>query len=100
MGGTGYDPARHLVAWEAAVAVDEARRPDDERRVGHHQVEPPSCDRLPHVPGQQLGLDSRQGEGQRGQGEGARVRVRRGDSPAVGGEVQRLDPAAGTDVEG
>ena len=98
-----HDVLDDPVAGQAGVAVDEplaGRRGDDERRVGRDEVEALPAQRLeerplPHVHGD---LVERRVETRHPQRAG--VDVGRDDLPGVGGEVQRLDAAAGAEVEG
>ncbi len=106
--GAGDDPAHHLVAREAAVAVLHGRdvgaaRGDDERRVRHDQVEPLALHRVEQVALAQLdGAGGHPGQPQRQVGHRQRPLRQVGGHHVVGvlGGVQRLHPAPGAEVEG
>ena len=106
MGGELADqPGDQAVAGGAAVAVlverhARAARGDDERRVGDDQVEGLPRHRVEQAPLPQLGVDPVEREGETGEVEGAAGQVGRDPVCRVPGQVQRLDPAAGAEVEG
>ena len=85
----------------AGVAVDVilAATADDERRIGHNQVEPLAGDRrketaAPQIPRLPTGSCGRGGQGQR-----SLVGVSGDHLRTMGTQVQRLHPAAGPEVQ-
>jgi len=100
-----HDRLDDLVARQAGVAVDEALarprggRRDHERRVGRDQVEGLAGHRFPEGALAHLHVDVVERGVERGDRQGARIDVGRDDPAGVRGQVERLDPAAGAEVE-
>ena len=100
--GGSDELATHLVDAQLVVAEEvPARGGDDERRVGHDQVEALALDGIEQaaLPDGHVG-DVVQLHGQGGAGAGTWVEVGRDDAGGVFGGVQGLHPAAGAEVEG
>ena len=103
VGGVTHDPLDDLVAGQAAVAVDQqvaSGRADHERRVGGDQVEPLAGHGLEQRAGSHLDVvGAVEGGVEPGQPERALVDVGGHDVTRVLGQVERLDAAAGAEVE-
>jgi hypothetical protein len=91
-----------VVAGLPRVAVDvvDPRRAGDERRVRDDPVEPAAGHGRQPRPVAQLDVQRVEGERRPGQGQRAGGDVGGGDRAGVAGGVQRLDPAAGAEVQG
>ncbi len=73
--------------------------PDHERRVGDHQVEPPTGHRLDQVAGEQFPAQPVQGGRGRGEAQRTGVHVGGGHGAGVPGQVQGLHAAAGAEIQ-
>src|SRR5262249_27270571 len=101
-GRGGGEPGAHLVAGPPGVAVRVrgGTGSGHERRVADHEVEAPAGHGLGEVPAQQLPVEAGEGGGGGREPQRPGGQVGGGDARGVLGQVQGLDAAAGTEVEG